>query len=225
MGIAERREREREALRTSILEAARDILSEEGLDALSMRAIAERVEYSPATLYLHFRDKDELIHCVVQEGFERLGAYMAEEVEECGPEATAAAHHFAMGRAYARFALENTAYFRVMFELPTGAQVECPADAGHVMAADSSFGHLVGTVQRAIDAGQLRMPDALRGALIGWSLVHGIVSLFLAGHLTGAVADAGEVLDLIEEAMHAMYEGTRGPAAGRPDAAGMGAAP
>jgi AcrR family transcriptional regulator len=72
MGIAERREREKEALRTLIIEAARDILSEQGLDALSMRAIAERIEYSPATIYLYFRDKDELIREVVCAGFERL---------------------------------------------------------------------------------------------------------------------------------------------------------
>ncbi|MEX0893041.1 MAG: helix-turn-helix domain-containing protein, partial [Gemmatimonadota bacterium] len=58
MGIAERREREREQVRTLIVEAARDILSAEGLEALSMRAIAERIEYSPATIYLYFKDKD-----------------------------------------------------------------------------------------------------------------------------------------------------------------------
>jgi AcrR family transcriptional regulator len=220
MGITERREREREALRTSILEAARDILSEQGLDALSMRAIAERIEYSPATIYLHFKDKDELIHCVVEEGFERMGAYMAEEIETCGAEATAVDHHFAMGLAYARFALENTAYFRVMFELPTCAQVECLTDPGHPMTGDVAFNQIVATVQRSMDAGAVRMPDAHRGAVIGWGLVHGITSLFLAGHLKDTVTTPGEFLDLVAEAMGVMHEGTRVP-----DGAGARKAP
>src|SRR5690606_39937486 len=55
MRSAQSREVAKEALRTKIVEAARDIVSEEGLDALSMRALAERIEYSPATIYLHFQ--------------------------------------------------------------------------------------------------------------------------------------------------------------------------
>src|SRR5680860_149798 len=121
MGIVERREREKEALRTRIVEAARDIVSEAGLEALSMRALAERIEYSPATLYLYFRDKDELIREVVFEGFRRMGECMCAEGEGLGKDADAGQQHRASGRGYARFALENTAYFRVMFELPTVA--------------------------------------------------------------------------------------------------------
>ena len=61
MAIEGSREKAKEALRTRIVEAARDIVSEEGLDALSMRALAERIAYSPATIYLYFRDKEELL--------------------------------------------------------------------------------------------------------------------------------------------------------------------
>ena len=64
------------------VEAARDIVSERGLDALSMRSIAERIEYSPATLYLYFRDKDELVHEVVRAGFALLQATMAAQLRE-----------------------------------------------------------------------------------------------------------------------------------------------
>ena len=123
MGSAERREREKEALRTRIVEAARDIVSEKGLDALSMRAIAERVEYSPGTLYLYFRDKDELLHEVVAEGFRRLSDAGKSQLEALPSGSGPVDEHRALGRAYARFALEHTAYFRVMFELPTVARV------------------------------------------------------------------------------------------------------
>jgi AcrR family transcriptional regulator len=129
MGITERREREREQVRTRILDAAREILSEDGLAGLSMRGIAERIEYSPATIYLYFRDKDELTREIVQQGFERMNGYVAEEIAALGPRAANALDRYsAMGRAYARFALENTAYFRVMFELPKEAQLICPSE-------------------------------------------------------------------------------------------------
>ena len=202
MGIAERRDREREALRTRIVEAARDIVSENGLDALSMRAIAERVEYSPATLYLYFRDKEDLLREVVVEGFRRLAEASRTQLE--GVEASdPAAQHRALGRAYARFALENTAYFRVMFELPTVARVWSPGECQPCSAKGEStdaFCMVIETVRRAIDAGLIDLADAKRGALISWGLIHGLTSLYLSGHLRD-VATHEDFLALVEDAM------------------------
>jgi AcrR family transcriptional regulator len=211
MGITERREREREALRTQILEAARDILSEQGLDALSMRAIAERIEYSPATIYLYFRDKNELIHEVVHEGFTRLHEYMAAAVEsEVTPPPYTPSEYAVMGRAYARFALENTAYFRVMFELPGVAQMDCPCPEpqdGATITDKPSFGVVVQAVQRAADQGLMKVVDAHRGAVIGWGLIHGLTSLYLGGHLRETAQSHDEFMELISEAQHTLYEG------------------
>src|SRR5688500_7951298 len=141
MGIAERREREKEALRTRSVEAARDLASEEGLDALSMRAIAQRAEYSPATIYLYFRDKDALLREVIQAGFERMGEYMREELEEVGTASSPAEQYLALGRGYVRFAIENTAYFRVMFELPTVACMDSLPDGCVAGAAEGLAPH------------------------------------------------------------------------------------
>lgn len=217
MGIAERRERAREALRTQILEAARDILSEQGLDALSMRAIAERIEYSPATIYLHFRDKTELIREVVREGFERLREYTDREMAAVAAEGPLA-EFAAMGSAYARFALENTAYFRVMFELPAVAQMECPCPEPEdgVAATDAaSFETVVRAVRLAVDAELVNFTDAFRGAVIGWGLVHGLTSLFLSGHLRELVQTHEQFMELIAEAQGMMYAGWRPDSAPR----------
>jgi len=209
MGIAERREREKEALRTRIVEAARDIVSEEGLDALSMRAIAQRAEYSPATIYLYFRDKDALLREVIHAGFERMGDYVREEMEEVGTTASPGEQYRALGRGYVRFAIENTAYFRVMFELPTVAHLDCmPEDC--LAGVDSGvlrrdFGETM--VQRAIEEGYFQMPDARRGTLVGWGLVHGLTSLYLSGHLAEEVTSHGDFLDLVEEAMAMLRTG------------------
>lgn len=211
MGIAERREREKERLRTQIVEAARDIVSEQGLDALSMRSIAERIEYSPATIYLYFKDKDELLRSVVEEGFRRLVETWRTELESVGGKASARERYAAMGRAYALFALDNTAYFRVMFELPKTAQAECP-EAGEAgedggEGGECTWAALVQVVQEGIDRGEFGVPDATRGAVIGWSLIHGLTSLCLSGHLRGVLSSRGEFLDLVEEAMASLYEG------------------
>lgn len=206
MGIAERRDREREALRTRIVEAARDIVSEQGLDALSMRAIAERAEYSPATLYLYFRDKDDLLREVVVEGFRRLGEATRVQMEAATGDV--GEQYRALGRAYARFALENTAYFRVMFELPTVARVwpdaECPQEERR--DGTDAFCLLVDAVQRAIDAGLIGVTDARRGTLISWGLIHGLTSLYLSGRLRG-VASHEEFLALVEDAMTSLGTG------------------
>ena len=210
MGINERREREKEALRTRIVEAARDIVSEEGLHALSMRAIAERIEYSPATIYLYFRDKTELVGEVVRMGFRRLGDYVREQLAAVGADADPGQQHRSIGRAYARFALENTAYFRVMFELPSVAQVDCPGDVtddGPSMIDLNSWEVSVATVQRGIDEGIFRLESAERGAIIAWGLLHGLTSLYLTGHLGESVDSNEGFLELVESAMDSLGSG------------------
>jgi AcrR family transcriptional regulator len=216
MGIAERREREKEALRTRMVEAARDIVSEQGLDALSMRSIAERVEYSPATIYLYFRDKNELLGEVIHAGFELLGDYIEAELKVAGEGANPAQQHRSLGRAYARFGIENTAYFRVMFELPTVPQIACGDGCGvdHASGKAPERGSLlVETVQRAIDAGLYRIRNAETGALIAWGLIHGLTSLYLSGHLSPAVGTPESFLDLVEAAMDSLGSGWVAPEA------------
>jgi AcrR family transcriptional regulator len=196
MGTAERRERERENVRTAIIEAARDILSANGPTALSMRAIADRIEYSPATIYLYFKDKDELVGEVSTEAFEVLNEYVRREVAAVGETANAAEQYGAIGRAYARFALDHTAYFRVMFELPQVPHMDCPEPD-----APGSLESVVATVQRGVDEGHIDSKDARRTAVLGWGLVHGLTSLYLTGHLADVAGSNEEFMELIGEAM------------------------
>lgn len=207
MGIAERREREKEMLRARIVEAARDLLSEQGLNALSMRAIAERIEYSPATIYLYFRDKEELTLEVVREGFRRMQAVMMEELARLPETVSGAEEYGATGRAYARFAVENAAYFRVMFELPSAAHVECPEPAEG--PSESAFERVVEAVEQGLRDGSILGGDARRIALIGWGLVHGLTSLYLSGHLVEVAPDQETFMALVDEAIGALGSGWR----------------
>ena len=73
MGIKERQERDREAVRRSILDAARELFVAEGFQNVSIRKIAERIEYSPAAIYGYFHGKDDIFFALAEEGFRLLG--------------------------------------------------------------------------------------------------------------------------------------------------------
>jgi len=73
MGIKERHERDREAVRRAILDAARDLFVSDGYQNVSIRKIAERIEYSPAAIYGYFRSKDDIFFALAEEGFRLLG--------------------------------------------------------------------------------------------------------------------------------------------------------
>ncbi len=74
MGIKERQERDREAVQRAILDAARDLFVSEGYANVSIRKIAERIEYSPAAIYGYFPCKDDIFFALAEEGFQLLGA-------------------------------------------------------------------------------------------------------------------------------------------------------
>src|SRR6059058_2976758 len=73
MGIKERQERDREAVRRAILDAARELFVAEGFRNVSIRKIAERIEYSPAAIYSYFPSKDDIFFALAEEGFRLLG--------------------------------------------------------------------------------------------------------------------------------------------------------
>lgn len=76
MGVRERRQRERQELRRAILDTAREIAAAEGWSAVTIRRVAEKIEYSPPVIYEHFSSKEEIVIELLREGFRRLLAEM-----------------------------------------------------------------------------------------------------------------------------------------------------
>jgi AcrR family transcriptional regulator len=111
MGIAERKSRQKHALRERILDAARRIVMREGFAALSMRKIADAIEYSPATLYLHFASRDEIAHALCEEGFAQLLKTFEPLVAIADP----AERLKAFGRAYVAFGVTYPQTYRLIF--------------------------------------------------------------------------------------------------------------
>jgi len=114
MGIKERQERDREAVRRAILDAARELFVSEGFNNVSIRKIAERIEYSPASIYSYFPSKDDIFFELAEEGFRILS----------GPESSACAEATALApldrvratfwRLY-EFSRDYPQYFALMF--------------------------------------------------------------------------------------------------------------
>lgn len=111
MGIVERKSRQKQALRERILDAARRIVMREGFAALSMRKIADAIEYSPATLYLHFASRDEIAQALCAEGYAQLLETFVPLAQIADP----AERLKALGRAYVAFGVAHPETYRLIF--------------------------------------------------------------------------------------------------------------
>ncbi|WP_259294948.1 TetR/AcrR family transcriptional regulator [Paraburkholderia sp. DHOC27] len=154
MGITERKTRQKQALRERILDAARRIVVREGFAALSMRKIADAIEYSPATLYLHFESRDEIARALCAEGY----AQLLSSFEPLAQIADAAERLGALARAYIAFGVTHPETYRLIFMEDasyTGAALGGPSasvkDGGHP-GADKASGEGAATANP--DAGQ-----------------------------------------------------------------------
>ena len=174
----DRREREKLAMRTKILDAARELFAEHGYDAVTMRQIAERIEYTPTAIYYHFKDKDALIRELCDADYGTL----AEEFQKIAAVADPKQRLSEMGRAYTRFALEHPNHYGLMFMTPTRPGETGPLEKRGKPDQDA-YAFLVWTVGQAAAAGQFRPEynaDIELTAQILWAGVHGIVSLHVA---------------------------------------------
>lgn len=177
MTASDRRERARQETRQRILDVARDLFAVEGYEAVTMRRIAEKVEYSPAALYLHFADKDELFRALCVNDFAALGAHLV-KLEHVADPVVRLRRLFG---AYLDFAIERPNQYRLLFMAPRPAGTLPLAEDDPAPALDA-YGHLRDTLAEALAAGRLREglrdPDLLAQAL--WSGVHGVAALYIA---------------------------------------------
>src|SRR5207248_658483 len=115
MGIKERQERDREAVRRAILDAARDLFVSEGYTNVSIRKIAERIEYSPAAIYGYFPSKDDIFFALAEEGFRLLGDGAALRRDPMLQGASPLDRVRAIFRRLYEFSRDQPQYFALMF--------------------------------------------------------------------------------------------------------------
>ena len=180
-----------EKLRAQILDATTDLLVETGSEeAVSIRAVADRVGVTPPSIYMHFADKNELIFAVCEKHFAELDA----RIEEAGREGADALDSLRRrGRAYIQFGLDHPEHYRILFmskpaDAPEGFQEER-------LKRTAAFDHLVDAVREVIDEGPIE-GDPVQVAVCLWSAGHGITSLLIA-HPHFPWPDIEETIDLI----------------------------
>jgi AcrR family transcriptional regulator len=173
MGVKERRQRERTEVREKILDAALDFFGREGVEGVTMRALADAIEYSPPVIYAHFRDKEAIIQELCYRQLRELAKAFAtfgglDPIERLRR----------IGYIYADFAIEHPSHFRFMFLTPH----PLPADDDEVGKGDpqrNAYAFLRQTVEDGLDAGIFKpgYTDADEIAQLCWASAHGLVAL------------------------------------------------
>ena len=177
MGIKERRLKDRAALRQKILDAANNLFLEVGYEKTTMRKIAETIDYNPATIYFYFKNKEEIFYTLQKIAFESFYEAFHQVIKQIPDPAERLTK---MGRAYINFALENPAYYDLMFIMrqPMNA---LPDDNWKI--GEHNFNLLKETVEACMQEGYLKESDPETMAMMIWSSVHGIVSLYICKRL------------------------------------------
>ncbi|MDX2088837.1 MAG: TetR/AcrR family transcriptional regulator [Kofleriaceae bacterium] len=174
MGTADRIERERLAKRARILDAARELFVERGIEAVTLREIAQRIEYSTTAIYVQFKDKQDLVEQMVREDFATFVAALATVATRPDP----LERLWRLGEAYVAFALANPHHYRLLFMTPHPPEPH----PEHEPTGIEGYQLLLRTVTDCIDTGLFRpeVTDPHATAQGIWAATHGLVALLIA---------------------------------------------
>jgi AcrR family transcriptional regulator len=181
MGVKERRERERTETRERIMDAARELFISEGYDKVSMRRVADAIEYSPTAIYVHFRDKEDLFLQICHADFHKLAESFTSVAKIADPRERLRR----IGMAYIEFGMKNPFHYRMMFMTPhppTQLSDEEKAAQGCGNPEEDAYAFLRHTVQETMKSGVFReeYKDAELLAQTLWAGVHGVIALQIA---------------------------------------------
>lgn len=181
MGISERKAKEKEELRSLILRAAKKLFVEQGIEQTTIRNIANEIEYSVGTVYVYFKDKNEILNALHSQGFMQLGGEMKVLYNVSDPMERVKA----IGRVYLQFAIENPDMYDLMFSMK--APIECiePEDNGEWSEGKRTFDILRSNVGQCMEAGHFKGHEQESLSFVLWSVVHGMASLHISERIKG----------------------------------------
>lgn len=176
MGVKERREREKQELRDRILDAARAIFAAEGYDAVSMRRIAEQIEYSPAAIYSYFPDKESLFREICRNDFLSL----LEQFKQASEIRDPIERLWLTGQAYIEFGVSHPSHYRMMF-MRNAPHIPPDTEDLRRMGDPNQDGYAFtrATIEEGMAAGAFRpeFDDAELVMQTVWAVVHGVTSI------------------------------------------------
>ena len=171
MGIQERKQREKDHLKTMILDTATEMFINEGYDNVSIRKIAGRIEYSPATLYLYYKNKDELLYQIQIRAFEKFN----EKLNEFSFIKDPLGRLRSIATSYYTFAIENPGLYKLMFLFDD--PLNSLDDKSEWIPGQEFYQFLKKIMSACIEANLIKRMNPDEVTFMFWSFLHGLSSL------------------------------------------------
>lgn len=165
-------------LRAATLDATRTLLVRDGYERLSMRRIAAEIGCSVSSIYLYFDNKDELVHALIDEGFQRWYEIVRDCTEGDGTPIQRLEEHC---RKYVEFGLENPEFYEIMYLFHMRRLSRFPKEL--YRRATRSMDVLTGLIQACAPEHFQNPEEARVHAHVVWAILHGVVSTIIAQRL------------------------------------------
>lgn len=179
-GARKRRERNRSEMRASVLDAAQKLVTESGIEKLSLRGIAREIGYSPAAIYEYFESLEDIVHQLYYQGTGGLNAVLLEANEKLPADTDSVSAMLAMGAAFRAHALKDKEVYRFAYNVMKQPHPELAPEEQE----NNGLVPIIETIHEGIERGEFidESPFAITIAL--WAGVHGFVSLEVSDHFT-----------------------------------------
>jgi AcrR family transcriptional regulator len=174
--LRERKERGHDKLRERILDAARELFAKEGYENVSMRKVAEKISYSPTTIYLHFRDKAELFDCLCNEMYAKL-AELPQSIADV--QADPLVFLKKVLRAYVQLGLANPNQYAVAFLLSSKSDMKPEDFLPHNSKALRAYDAFREAVKACVRQKMFRKVNVDAASQALWATAHGLTSLLI----------------------------------------------
>jgi AcrR family transcriptional regulator len=201
----QRRERSRQETRQAILEAATEMFEREGYEGFSLRQVAESIGYTPTTIYLYFKDKEDLLYAVCSQGFAEFTQTLQTTYTQ-HPDPLE--RLCALAWAYFEFGMNRPLHYQMMFMQRSEWVLKAAQTKGEAQGSNSYMIQMNAVIE-AMKTGQMRLGDPALTTNLLWSGVHGIVSLALS--MRGVVPkwEEAEARHLIEQHLEMLKRGLK----------------
>lgn len=190
MGISERKAKEKEEIKTLILNAAKKLFVKKGIEQVTIRKIAEEIEYSVGTVYVYFKDKNDILHELHTQGFGQLGGAMRILNSVSDPMERLKA----LGRVYLQFAMDNPDMYDLMFNMKAPMEYLESMHREEWNEGKATFDVLLKNVAHCIQQGHFEGHQLEPLSFVIWSTVHGMCSLHISQRVKGVNLDNPETM-------------------------------
>ena len=185
-------------LKERILDAARQVLLSEGYRNFSLRKIAREIDVSATSIYLHFENKDDLVHHLMEEAIERLNSRLDQAVAGA---TNPIGKLEALAREYAHFALEHPREYQVIYLISSDEMTRYPKEK--FRKARRGYEIVTNVLKSGVESGSIAEQQPRMAAYTFWAQLHGVMSVVLSKRLDTRIAQQ----DFIEEAIDHIIDG------------------